>query len=555
MDQEDDRSRRRADQRDKNVGKLRNLEKEAVDLGTKLKVRDRLKAAFHLRNAWKKANTAGLRKEDFQDMIFKGLKRQHGKRQEFRLQNWILGRGEDPTTQDLTDKYKSKSTPQKSLEPYLVGITTAAQHCGADPDDWKLDMMHDLTIWSLPEGQPEVEPPDDRPAETLAILINVRCSQVGSRNKLGDTFDAIRRMNCRWEMFGERLVSTDATCMQLVESPISPFCEDCLYFEEMFPFPSVPLLRVPYAHGKRAFTLESQNFPQINETKRLVSESDPIENVPEGAPGKKLAEGYLAWYREIRLCIVPDGHGGYAGALETRPYLEVRFPVSSEFAGQHHVLGACDVERLDAVFLSTDGGYIGPHIHAGDGKVWWLNYQPPPDGDNQIGEWTERSSKTKNPLFDNNPGIKTTGWIFDADPVGCPGELIGETWYLSYTPATAPYLRHWLTKDWQLEGEPAVCLWDRSNFNSYEADSVWNRNLPPIHELNFPGSSSATWIECCLHNGLIEEALQASIDNLSEQTRRLQAEWHSARERHSNALLRRWNTEFKEKDTSNDPHL
>ena len=73
-----------------------------------------------------------------------------------------------------------------------------------------------------------------------------------------------------------------------------------------------------------------------------------------------------------------------------------------------------------------------------------------------------------------------------------------------------------------------------------EPDSRWNRDVPPAYELNFPEFSHATSIECCLHNGLIEEALQAMIDRLKEQTGRIQADWHAARERNANALLRRW---------------
>jgi hypothetical protein len=124
-----------------------------------------------------------------------------------------------------------------------------------------------------------------------------------------------------------------------------------------------------------------------------------------------------------------------------------------------------------------------------------------------------------------------------------------EPWYLSYTSASSLYLRHWLTQSWPLarewshSREVATCPWNPNDLGFGQQDRAWNRNLPPLHELNFPDRSHATWIECCLHNGLIEEALQVKIDLLQEQTSRLQSDWLAARERHSNALLRRWKAE------------
>jgi hypothetical protein len=52
-----------------------------------------------------------------------------------------------------------------------------------------------------------------------------------------------------------------------------------------------------------------------------------------------------------------------------------------------------------------------------------------------------------------------------------------------------------------------------------------------------------------LHNGLIEDELGDAIDRLKSQVGALQAEWHHARERHSNALLMRWKSvDRKERD-------
>lgn len=545
MESKSNKDEARELQRSAEVKRLCHFEHEAVQAGTKLGPRDRLKAAFHLTRAWKEANQRGLRKVDFQDEILARLQRQHGKRQEFRLANWTLRRGEDPSQQDLTNAYERKSTPQKALEPYLVGITVAAEHCEVDPDDWKLDMMRDLSIWSR-ATRPDVAPQDDRPAETLAILLNALCEKLACKNRLDATFDAVRQMNCRWEMFKERLipVTNGTTCMDSIDSPISPVNEECLYFEEMFPFPSIPLLHVPYLVGGKAFALAPEAMLRHDDAKRmaecgfshsLLAILGNFESVPEDASGLHKVAGQLIWSRELRLCIVPDGHGGFAPSIESRPRLEVEFEADTPFEGRHHVIGGYEPDLQRPLFYgrSEEGGPVWPHIRHRDGSCWRISLVM----EDENNDWFES-------FIERDP--ETTGWCFDPDPVRRPGDWSNEPWYLSYTQATAPYLRHWLTTDWRLGNEPAVCPWHRSNFDEATRESNWDRQLPPVHELNFPSSSFATWIECCLHNGLLEEALQAAIDRLKDQVGALQAEWQHARERHSNALLKRWKADDKE---------
>lgn len=554
MSQDDSRDEHIARKRQAEIRKLRSLEDVAVHQGQKLGPRDRLRAAHHLTRAWNEARAAGLRKENFQDTILGRLKRTHGSREEFRLQNWILRRGEDPTTQpELAQAYEKKTTPQKALEPYFVGIAVAAEHCGADADDWKLAMASTLSIWPRASERTDVAPADDRSAETLAVLLNALCTRLATKNNLQDTIEVILKMNCRWEMFSERLFATEAACMQRIESPISPVCEDNLYFEEMFPFPSIPLVHVPYAIGKAVFAMSPENELRAIDSQRLSSGEffqvglpfkalDPAGfghhyNIPEDAPGLVRLAGDFFWYREIRLCIAPDGSGRFQSALESRPRMEVQFAPETTFKGRHHVKHGYEIDLERGLFYGRgeDGGHLFPTIRTGDGQEWRIRMNVLPESGPEVTEWTPRSPDA-------------TAWYFEPDPVNHPGQVWVEPWNLSYTPASAPYLRHWLTRDWRLGGEDAICPWFRGNFEWDTPAAQWDRNLPPIHELNFPDFSNATWVECCLHNGLIEEALQSCIERLTAQTARLQADWLAARERHTNALLRRWNTETADED-------
>ncbi len=249
------------------------------------------------------------------------------------------------------------------------------------------------------------------------------------------------------------------------------------------------------------------------------------------------AKGRLVWMRELRLCIVPDGHGGFAAAIETRPRVEVEFDEDAPMPGRHHVIAGHDPELSGPLFhaRTEDGGDVWPHVLGQDGQAWRLSLTPESHEAITSGQCVGREAVG-------------AGWDFEPDPVGRPGKTLYEPWYLSYTPATAPYLQHWLGGSWRLEYEGEFCPWHRENFTSDREAKAWHRNLPPFHELNFPDNSSATWVECCLHNGLIETALQAAIDQLKQQVSTLQGEWLQARDRHSTALLKRWKTDAQERE-------
>lgn len=509
--------------------RLLGFEREARD-GLKIGPRDRLVAAFHLTRAWNAANANGLKKQDFQDQVLSRLQRGHKGRQEFRLANWTLKRGEDPRVQDLRQRYEGRSAPQLAMEPYLVGIAVAAQHCGADPVAWKLEMLRELKCWVQAKHSLEVQPTDDRPAETLAALINAMCGALGRRNSLRDVLDAITDMNCRWEMFGDRLVATDAACLQRWSEPIWGAGD---YFEEAFPFPSVSLVRIPYLESQTTFLLAPEKvlegkLPAWPHSSILPGPDYP-RTIPDGTPGLIQARGTLMWFRDIHLCVLPDAHGGYTAGLQSRPHAQVRFDDDQPFTGLRTIIGGYEPDLSRSLFYarSASGGLVWPHVLSDEGEVWRICLANSP----------EVPADSEDTIIERDPG--TTGWQFDQDPVSAPGQVFSEPWYLSYTPATPDYLRHWLCGSWQLGNLSAQCDWLRAD-DWDDPKSRWNRNLPPIRELNFPDHSIATWIECCLHNDLIGEALQASIDRLKAQVAELQANWLEARERNAQKLLTRW---------------
>lgn len=530
------------------ISRLHALEQSAAE-GRKLpNDADRLKAAWHLRRAWHQAKQAGLKKQDFQDRVFEALSHHHARREGFKLANYVLPLRYESVNDALTDyeaacmASKKRTEPLRGLEPYLKGIGIAAGWCGADPDDWKLAFLQETSLWKRRLPSSGVLDQDERPAETIALLFSALCAEIARRHELAKLYTALRSLACRWEMFEDRLVPSGGNCMQWIESPVSPVFESAVYFEEGMPYPSVPLLRVPYlAASTRLHVALEAALLEIDQAHAnspnyltgggainfIHGRPDVVHyTFPADAPDQRQLTADLFFLREIRLCVVPDGRGGFTAGLESRPRVELSIPDDDPLAGHHAVNAAWKPDFGESLFYArrADDGPVFPTIRDSEDRSWRVRVVKP-----ETEAWQ---------VVMRDP--ETTGWEFDQDPVGAPGQVEAEPWYLSYTPATPAYLAHWLTQNWSLADISASCPWDRIG-GSHGADSGrYNRNLPPLYELKFSAASAANSIECCLHNGLIEDALDAAAGRLASEVSTLQRNWVSASDAHVHTLLNRW---------------
>ena len=527
------------------ISRLRTLEQAAAD-GRKLSGNaDLLKAAWHLRRAWEHAKCKGMKKETFQDRVFARLEHPHRSRKGFKLANYLLPRRYETVTKELIAAYDKKpGSLLRGLEPYLKGIEVAAVWCEADSDKWKIDFLQETSLWERSVATSGVQAPDDRPSETLALLLSNLCASIARRHDLLKVYEALRGLACRWEMFDDRLVPYSGNCMQWIDSPIRPIFGTASYFEESLPYPSIPLLRVPYLFAptrvqvvpelaSQALDISHANSEEYlrGSTGIKAVEGQPArdfytfpDDIPDDIPGRRHLIADMIYQREIRLCIVPDGQEGFTAGLESRPRVELTIPEDDALSGRHAVHAAWKPDFGEPLFYARrpDGGPVLPTIRDSQGKIWRIGfYETNPDAWQVV---------TRNP--------KTTGWEFDADPIGAPGELEAEPWYLSYTPATPDFVSHWLTQDWSLADVRADCPWDRGSHDV--DDNRYNRDLPPLHELKFPFECAARCVECCLYNGLIEEALGAAADRLVGQVSELQRGWMTASDAHADMLLKRW---------------
>ena len=494
---------------------------------------DRLYAALHLSQAWQKAKAHGLNKERFQYEVLEDIKSHHGRTESFKLANYVLPKKISEVNKEVIDRYKERSEPSRRLEPYLVAIAIAASHCGANPDQWKMDMLRQTSLWQNGRDKTKVLPEENRNYENLAILLDSLCGAIARRHELDNVYAAIKGMKCRWEMFADRLVATDNNWMQWQDSPISPHYDEGEHFEEAVPYPSTALLRIPYLQGDTIFRLAREEVMRPRDADALASEKfrppgmgfDQVPGtvaycVPADTPGLLRAKGTLTYFREIHLCVVPNGRGGFGAALQSRPRVEVHFPKGDIWEGSHYVNGAIDPELSSGMYCACheDGGHVWPTVTLNSGDVWRL----------QVDEGTWESLVVRDP--------EGLGWWFDPDPVAAPGGAWLRPWYLSVTGATPLHLRHWFDGEWTLGDAWADSCFERWRFESDRYDA----GLPPRQEFIFPNGRLASDLEAGLHNGLVEQALDEAAARLSRQVAELQSAHRSASEHHVHTLLKKW---------------
>ena len=515
------------------LGILREIEAAATK-GLKLNTDPgRVRAAYELTRAWQEAKGRGMAKTRFEEEVLQGLSTKHGGRAEFRLSRYMLKRSEmDRLSQEGIDRrsvanYENASEPQKSLDAYLTGLRVAAAFCGADHDLWAINMLSQTSIWKKHSRRSSAADVDaasdddvahtDIPAETLTILLRRMGRHLSGKTNLPAIMKDVLEIPCRWEMFEERLVSS-ANSMDRHFAKISPIGGG-VYFEEMVPFPSVPLARQlvmtrPALLGLMPAVSMSTDDLDDEEHTRLRKElyiKDPdqpwlIPGLPDGDDIEQV-EGRVALYNEVRLALAPDAWQRWDVVLECRPYVCVDLP-------------------------DAEGNLIRHHVdHAVDPYLEHQHFYPIHEESRLVLPLVERDGKT---LRVACLSVTAPKGVMPSDEDEIPSE---DPWQLTYAATSAPELRRLLSGIGEADGHNRP--WHQNNF----AAEAYGKDLPSTREFYFPMGDAFTDIEACLHNGLIEQALKEAILHLRDSAGDLQSELMETREAGAQRLLKRWHGE------------
>ena len=526
---------------------LRKIEAAAVANAKSRKLEQtsaRIRAAYGFTQAWQAAKERGMAKARFEEEVLQGLSTRHGGRTEFRLSRYMLKRSEmerlsrEGINPLSVANYKSQSEPQKSLDAYLTGLRVAATFCGTDYEKWAIDMLSPTDLWKTFSNQQPVPgvdeadnddaAPADIPAETLSILLSRMSRYVADKTKLPEIMSGILEMPCRWDMFEERLVSSSTNAMDRHFARIFPV-GGAVYFEEMVPFPSIPLARQFVTTRKALLGLMpavSISTDDLGEDDRVRTrnasffknpdEQSHIPGLPDDGDIEQV-EGRVSLYNEVRLALAPNSWQRWDVVLECRPYVCVDLPDANGDLIRHHVDYAVDPYLVHQHFypMHEENRLVLPLVKR--------------DGE------TLRVACFAADMSEHEMSIDHSDAAIEPDTSSEHEELeLEDPWQLTYAAASAAELRRLLSDIGDADGHNRP--WNRDNF----AAEVYEKDLPSSREFYFPMGNAFTDIEACLHNGLIEQALKEAILRLRDSANDLRSELTEAREAGAQRLLNRW---------------
>lgn len=490
--------------------------------GFTLRERQRFDAAFELGKRY----NAIIREVKGGRSAFEGrvieILDEYGHRTEtFDVAKWKLPKGVEQVDTTVRSNPKYRSIPQKSLIHYLSAIQALAEFAGEDIENALISFLKAARMWK-DEPLPDSGEDNWDAISRLHHMLTAVCQGVAAQTGMMDVFRRLYSMPLTWRYLEQRLQLGTISNFAGGFSPVdrSPLFD--VNIDETFPFPSVPLLRIPLAWGDLAV--------EIEEGKTCIA-AEPGAARRDGI--FKRRDARVIQYRDIHLAIAPLNDREVGPVLMSRGLVGLRIPSSSP----HVTMVFGTLHWLDTLAVQQEV------LHDGGWRRIKLEFDPDQDRlDHQIA----------------GPG---DDYSWECDPVEYPGVLNSGGDYVVYHRMSVDHLHHWLIGDHALDGEGATCPW--SPFDGEPWTERPGLVLPPtgnlwedaFHDadgkalpLLSPVRTSAFYVEAALHKGRIHKALldqatalRRQAVHLVEQRRieaiaaqeQLMASWKSAQHPHS----------------------
>lgn len=401
----------------------------------------------------------------------------------FRLERWTLPRRYSEVTEEAVNQLRGAHQPGKSLRVYTQAIEALAELLNEDPWQLKAELLQQTRSWK--SRRPDKQPDDKEPSERLAFLIDVFSSRIAREHGLQRLLLDVAQVPGIWNFRG-RTFDAHNRYVPSVGCPLGFVEEE----DEMSvsPFPAVPIVRIPYAYV---------DGPLLVGT---VPSARPISREQLEEPFTDFAErqARTILYREISLAIGPVNRTELGALLRTQACTAVCFLHESEHEPEPIIaMPAHDVSSLT----------IGRSQIMRDG---WRRIAFP-DG---LPDWQERCVARLRQLPE----------AFDSYPLEYPDHHY-ESWYFSYTAASADYVNHWFGSD-----------------NALGPVKPWSpfRNLDPEDRPTWYARGPGRYLELALFTGELEARMATEIERLRDAHQRNEKDWRERVRAATETLLERW---------------
>lgn len=513
--------------------RLRSLLGEARR-GVTLKERQRFDAALELGKRYSAAiRDLKVGRGAFEGRVIEILIGLGHQTETFDVAKWKLPKSIEQIDASVRSNPKYRSIPQKSMIHYLAAVQALAEFAGDNVENAQISFLKSARMW---KDEPLPDPAEDNwdAVSRLHHMLTAASQAVAVQTGLMDVFRRLYSMPLTWRYLEQKLHLGTIRNFAGDFSPVDSSPVYHINIDETFPFPSVPLVRIPIAWGDLSVEIE------IGDT---CFAAEPGAPRSDGVFVRHAAR--VIQYRDIHVAIAPLNEREVGPVLMARGLVGLRIPPSSP-----------NVTMVFGTLHWSDVLSIQQEIlHDGGWRRVKLEFAPDVD---QL------------PHQVLGPG---DDYSWECDPVEYPGVLNSGGDYVVYHRMSVDHLHHWLIGDHAIEGEAAISPWspfDGEPWNEYPrlvappTGLLWENAFhdadgKPLPLLS-PVRTSARYVEAGLHKGRIYQALLEQATELRRQTVQLveqrRTEAIAAQER----LIASWKTgqpakpleEFKDTRTDHD---
>lgn len=438
----------------------------------------------------------------------------------FDVAKWKMPKGIEQIDAIVRSNPKYRSIPQKSMIHYLAAIQALAEFAGDNVENAQISFLKAARVWK-DEPLPDLAEDNWDAISRLHRMLTAATQGISGQTGLLDVFRRLYSMPLTWRYLEEKLhlgtISNFAGDFSPVDlSPVSD-----INIDETFPFPSVPLVRIPIAWGDLSVEIEDGDTCFAEEPGAPRSDGVFVRHAAR-----------VLQYRDIHLAIAPLNDREVGPVLMARGLVGLRIPPSSPRVmmvfGTLHWSDTLSVQQE----ILHDGGWRRVKLEFAPDKDQ-LQHQVPGPGDD---------------------------YSWECDPVEYPGVLNSGGDYVVYHRMSVDHLHHWLIGDHALDGEPAVSPWspydgepwnERPGLITPPTGYFWeeafnNADGKPLPLLS-PVRTSAWYVEAALHKGRFHQALLDQANGLRQQA----VDLVDQRQKEANAaqelLIASWKTGQSEK--------
>ncbi len=483
--------------------------------GVTLKERQRFDAALELGKRYNAAirNLKGGRRA-FEGRVIEILIGLGHQTETFDAAKWKMPKGIEQIDASVRSNPKYRSIPQKSMIHYLAAVQAVAEFAGDNVENAQISFLKAARVW---KDEPLPDPAEDKwdAISRLHRMLTAASQGISVQTGLMDVFRRLYSMPLTWRYLEEKLHLGTISNFAGDFSPVdrSPVCD--INIDETFPFPSVPLVRIPIAWGDLSVEIEGGD----------ACAAEPGAPRSDGVFVRHAAR--VIQYRDIHMAIAPLNDREVGPVLMARGLVGLRIPPSAPNVtmvfGTLHWSDTLSVQQE----ILHDGGWRRVKLEFAPDKDQ-LQHQIPGPGDD---------------------------YSWECDPVEYPGVLSSGGDYVVYHRMSVDHLHHWLIGDHALDGEAAISPW-----SPYDGEP-WNelpRLVPPpaghfweeaFHDtdgkplpLLSPVRTSAWYVEAALHKGWIHQALLVQATELRQQAGNLVVQRRKEAIAAQELLIASWNT-------------